>query len=120
MKLAQIAISIAVILFVVWIGDKQRNLAGIVAGMPLIIPLTIWITYTGTSGDYQRTSEFAASTLASIFGTTIFALVAYLLLRARMHIAVVIAGGYAAWFAAVSLLPLLARHASRLLTLIHK
>jgi hypothetical protein len=37
-----------------------------------------------------------------------------------MHIAVVIAGGYAAWFAAISLLPLLARHASRLLTLIHK
>ena len=116
MKLAQIAISLAVILFVAWIGDRQRHLAGVVAGMPLIIPLTMWIVYSSTGGNYQQTSEFAGSALTSIVGTAVFALVAYLLLRARLHFALVIAGGYAAWFAVISLLP----HATRLLTLIHR
>lgn len=120
MKLAQIAISLAVILFVVWIGDKQRHVAGLAAAMPLTIPLTLWIVFSNTGGDYGKTTEFAAGTVSSILGTTVFVIVCYWLLRARLHLALVIAGGYAAWFAVISLLPYAARYATRLLTLIHR
>jgi uncharacterized membrane protein (GlpM family) len=120
LKLAQIAISLIIIVLVSWIGDKQRHLAGLAAAMPITIPLTMWIVFSNTGGDYEKTVEFAAGTVSSILGTTVFVLVCYFLLRARLHLALVIAGGYAAWFAVISLLPHLARQASRLLTLFHR
>ena len=120
MKLAQIAISIAVILFVVWVGDKQRNLAGLVAAMPLTIPLTLWIVYANTGGDRGKTGEFAAGALTSILGTVVFVVVCYLLLRTRLHIAFVIAGGYAAWATVILLIPYLARQATHLLAVIQR
>jgi len=120
LKLAQIAISLVVIIFVVWIGEKQRHLAGLVAAMPLTIPLTMWIVYSNTGGDHGKTAEFAGGALTSILGTVAFVVVCYLLLRTRIHIAVVIAGGYAAWAAVMLLLPYLSRQAAHLLAIIHR
>jgi F0F1-type ATP synthase assembly protein I len=119
-KIVQIGISLVVIAFVTWIGDRQCHLAGLAAAMPLTIPLTMWIVFTNTGHDYQKTAEFAGGAITSILGTTVFVLVCYALLRARLHFGLVLAGGYAAWFAVIVLLPQLARQASRWAVLLHK
>ncbi len=116
MKLVQIGISLVVIAFVAWIGDRQRHLAGLAAAMPLTIPLTMWIVFTKTGHDYQKTAEFAGGAITSILGTTVFVVVCYLLLRARLHFGLVIAGGYLAWFAVIALLPQLVERAGHLMT----
>ncbi|MBC7259517.1 MAG: hypothetical protein H5T65_09740 [Chloroflexi bacterium] len=120
MKLLQIGISLVIIAFVTWIGDRQRHLAGLAAAMPLTIPLTMWIVFTNTGHDYQKTAEFAGGAITSILGTTVFVIVCYLLLRARLHFALVIAGGYAAWFVVITLLPQLAQQASRWAVWLHR
>jgi hypothetical protein len=120
LRLAQIAISLAVIVLVTWIGDRQRHIAGLISAMPMTIPLTMWIVFSNTRGDYPKTSEFAGGALTSILGTVVFVFVCYLLLRVRLHFALVIAGGYAAWFVVIWLLPQIARHASKLLTFVHR
>lgn len=120
MRFVQIGISLAIIALVTWIGDRQRHLAGLAAAMPLTIPLTMWIVFTNTGHDYQKTAEFAGGAITSILGTTAFVVVCYLLLRARVHFGLVLAGGYAAWFLVIALLPQLAQQASRWAVWLHR
>lgn len=120
MKLAQIGISPAIITFVAWMGDRWRHLAGLVSAMPLIIPLTMWIVFTNAGHDYQKTAEFAGGAVVGVLGTAVFSIICYFLLRARLHFALVLAGGYAGWALAVLLLPQLIQYASRWATWLHK
>lgn len=120
MKLVQIGISLVVIAFVTWIGDRQRHLAGLAAAMPLTIPLTMWIVFTNTGHNYQKTAEFASGAITSILGTTAFVLVCYLLLRARLHFGLVLVGGYAAWFAVIVLLPQWVQRVSHWIAWLHR
>lgn len=120
MKLIQIGISLGVIAFVTWIGDRQRHVAGLAAAMPLTIPLTMWIVFTNTGHDYQKAAEFAGGAITSILGTTVFVIVCYLLLRARLHFGLVLVGGYAAWFAVIALLPQLAQRTHYWIAWLHR
>lgn len=120
MKLVQIGISLVIIVLVTWIGDRQRRLAGLAAAMPLTIPLTMWIVFTNTGHDYQKMAEFAGGAIVSILGTTVFVVVCYLLLRARLHFGLVLAGGYAAWLLVIITLPRLAQRAGQWLAWLHR
>jgi uncharacterized membrane protein (GlpM family) len=119
-RLLQIAISMIILLAIAWIGDRQRHLAGLLSAMPLTIPLAMWIVFMNTGGDYQKTAEMAAGAVTSIFATAAFVVIVYLLIRARVHFALAIAGGYAVWGVVAWSLPLLSQEVNRLALLFHK
>ncbi|MBN1483994.1 MAG: DUF3147 family protein [Chloroflexia bacterium] len=107
----EVLISIAVIILVAWVGERWRGLAGILATMPLTIPLAMIIIYRTSSKDLLKTTELVQGMLSGIVATGCFVLAAWLALRRRWPFPMVILSGYAAWGLAL----LLWRLAERLL-----
>jgi F0F1-type ATP synthase assembly protein I len=100
-RILEIAISLVVIAAVAFIGDRWRGVGGIIASMPLTIPLTMVIVFLNTNRDHVATSEFLRSAVGGVVATCVFTLVAWLTMRQRWPIFWVIASGYAAWGATV-------------------
>jgi hypothetical protein len=96
-RILEIAISLAVIVAITLIGDRWRGIGGIIASMPLTIPLTMVIVFLNTKRDSVATAEFLRSAVGGIVATGVFTLVAWLAMRQRWPIFWVIASGYAAW-----------------------
>jgi len=93
-----IGIAWLIIAAVALIQERSRVLAGILAAMPLSIPLAMWIVYTET-GDLEQTAHFARSTLLALIPSLGFVLAAWLLLARRVPFGWSLAGGYGVWLA---------------------
>lgn len=96
-RILQIVISLVVIAVVAFVGDRWRGVGGIIASMPLTIPLTMFIVFLNTNRDPIATSEFLRSAIGGIVATCVFTLVAWLAMRQRWPIGWALAGGYAGW-----------------------
>ncbi len=102
-RVYDVLISLAVIIVVAWIGERFRGLAGILATMPLTIPLTMGIVYRSSGRDLGATAEFAQGAVRGIVATGVFVLASWLILRRRWPFPLVLVGGYAAWGATLLL-----------------
>lgn len=102
-RVYEILISLAVIVLVTWLGDRFRGLAGVLATMPLNIPLAMMIVFHNTGRDPEATVEFARASVKGIVATGSFVLAAWLVSRRRSPFALVILAGYAAWAATLLL-----------------
>ncbi len=100
-KLYQLGLAMLILVTVAFIGEKYRNIAGIITAMPLQIPLAMWIVYTSTSGNTDQTSEFARAAFFGIIPTGIFCLVCWAVLSRGWSLSRVLFLSYAVWFIAV-------------------
>lgn len=98
-----IGIAWLIIAAVAIVQERSRTLAGVLAAMPLSIPLAMWIVYRETQ-DLGQTARFAQAALLALLASLGFVLAAWLLLSRRVPFGWSIAGGYAAWLAALLLL----------------
>ncbi len=96
-KLWQILISMAVIVAIAWIGERYRGAAGVLATMPLTIPITLAIVFQNTGGDHVRVAEFTQAAVIGILGTVCFLLAAWWAVTRHYSLPAVIAVGYGAW-----------------------
>lgn len=96
-KIVQIALSVVVIAVIAWIGERYRSAAGILATMPLTIPITLIIVFQNTGGNHLQVSEFAQAAVVGIIGTVCFLLAAWWAIARACSLPVVILIGYAAW-----------------------
>jgi hypothetical protein len=96
-RILEIVISLAIIVIITFIGDRFRGFGGIIASMPLTIPMTLVIVFLNTSRSHDATAQFLRSAVGGIFATAVFTLVAWLTVRRHWPIPWVIASGYAAW-----------------------
>lgn len=111
-RILEIVISLAVIVVIALIGERWRGLGGIIASMPLTIPLTMVIVFLNSGRDHAATAEFLRAAVGGIVATCVFTLVAWLAMRRQWPLFWAIAGGYAAW----GLTVLVWQGAARLLT----
>ncbi|MBC7263418.1 MAG: hypothetical protein H5T64_03560 [Chloroflexi bacterium] len=109
-RVYQILISMVVITTVSLIGDRWRVLGGIIASMPLTIPLTLWIVFSNTGGDYVLSAEFARAATIGLVATFAFAVTSWWALRQGWPIARVILVGYTAWGLVTGIQWLMGRH----------
>ncbi|WP_376790250.1 hypothetical protein [Thermoflexus sp.] len=78
------------------IQERSRVLAGIMAAMPLSIPLAMWIVYAETR-DLGQTAHFTRSTFLALIPSLGFVLAAWLLLARRVPFGWSLLGGYGVW-----------------------
>jgi len=96
-RILEIGISMVIIIAITLIGDRWRGLGGIIATMPLTIPMTLIIVFLNTNRDPIATSEFLRSAVGGVVATCVFTLVAWLTMRQRWPIGWVLVSGYGAW-----------------------
>ena len=100
-KVYQLGLSMVVLTVVAFIGERHRGLAGLLAAMPLQIPLAIWIVYSSTNGNPGQTTEFARAAFFGIIPTAIFCLVCWLALSHKLALPWVYVVAYGVWLVAV-------------------
>ena len=108
-KIIPVLLSVVVIVLVAIVQEKSRFFAAILASMPLSAPLALWIVYSSTAGDHEKTAEFAGSLVVGVLATLVFVIGTWLGLRQRWPLAGALAAGGAGWLAFVAGVPILLR-----------
>jgi hypothetical protein len=102
-KVYQLILSMGVLTAVAMVGERHRDVAGLLAAMPLQIPLAIWILYSNTGGNLEQTTEFARAAFFGIIPTAIFCLAAWAALSRGTRLPHVYLLAYAIWVVSVLL-----------------
>jgi hypothetical protein len=92
-----VLLSVVIILAVAILRNYSRVLAGILSTMPITIPLSLWIIYSGVNGNQSQVQQFTDTLPFGIFGTVAFILALWFASRAGWKLLPMIAAGYAAW-----------------------
>jgi uncharacterized membrane protein YwzB len=96
-KLTQVVLAMTIITLVTWVGERYRGAAGVLATMPLTIPITLAIVFQNTGGDHARVAEFTQAAVIGIVGTVCFLLAAWWAVTRHYSLPAVIVVGYGAW-----------------------
>jgi hypothetical protein len=108
-RVVPVLLSVLIIVLVAAVQERSRNLAAILATMPLTAPLAMWIVYSATQGDHDQTAEFIASMLVGFAAGLLFVLASWFGFRQHWSFPGVLAFGAAIWLAIVSLPSLIGR-----------
>jgi len=107
-KILPVVISVAIIVLVAIVQERSRDLAAILAVMPLTVPLAAWIVFSASGGDHQQTARFVGSMFAAYAPTAIFVAALWYGLRQGWSFPLVIVVAFGAW-AGLAAVPYLVR-----------
>src|SRR5262245_45652645 len=96
-QILPVIVSILIIITVAILRNYSKTLAAIFATMPINIPLSLWIIYSGDSGSPPAIAEYALSLVYGIFPTVVFVIVAWLAFRAGWSLLPTLGVGYLTW-----------------------
>lgn len=102
-KLLPVVVSVVIIVLVALVQEWSRELAAILAVMPLTVPLATWIVFSSSGGDHQQTSAFVSSMFAAYLPTLVFVAALWYGLRQAWPFALVIVFAFGVWAALVAL-----------------
>jgi hypothetical protein len=71
-KILPVVVSVVIIVLVAVVQGWSRELAAILAVMPLTMPLAAWIVFSSSGGDHQQTRDFVSSMFAAYLPTLVF------------------------------------------------
>ena len=108
-KVLPVVASIVIIVLVAFVQERSRDLAAIVAMVPLTAPLAAWIVFSASSGDHRHTAEFVRSMLAASIANVLFIIACWYGLQQRWPFAVVVVVAFGVWGMLVAV-PYLVRH----------
>jgi len=92
-----VLVSIGIIIAVAVLRHQSKQLAAIVAVMPINIPLGMWIIYAGAEDKQAELAEFSRALFVNILPTLAFMLVAWWMARNGRGLLPTVAAGYAVW-----------------------
>lgn len=92
-----VVISILILIAIAIIREHSRTLAAITATMPVMIPLSLWIIFTGEGGEHSGVTEFTDAMVLGIIPTVVFIIVVAIMARAGYALLSLLLGGYGAW-----------------------
>ncbi len=92
-----IIISIVIIILVGFLQRQSKALAAILATMPIITPLSLWIIYSGAHGERQAVSQFTQGLVIGIIPTLFFIVTLWLASRAGLKLAPLLTVSYSVW-----------------------
>lgn len=96
-RVLPVLVSIGVIVSVAVLRNYSKQFAAIAATMPINIPLGLWIIYAGEGGNNAQVQAFAQSIAINMIPTILFAIVAYVALKAGWSLIPTLALGYVVW-----------------------
>ncbi len=99
-----ILLSTLVITAVSLLGKRFPSLAGVIATMPLIIPLSIWAAYQSSGRDYQAIQKLVSAMLWGIALTGSFVVYARIGVGRGWPIWLVILSSYLGWLLGYAIL----------------
>jgi uncharacterized membrane protein (GlpM family) len=108
-KVVPIAVSVVIIVLVALVQERSREVAAIVAVMPITMPLAAWIVFSSSGGDHLETSRFVGSMLSAYLPTVVFVAAFWVGLRQGWPFALTLVAAFAVWAVLVALPHLLRR-----------
>jgi len=108
-KALPVVASVVIIVLVAVVQGRSRELAALLAVMPLTVPLAAWIVFSASGRDYEQTAQFVRSMVAGYAATVLFVLACWYGLRQHWPFALVIGFAFAAWGALAALPHLIRR-----------
>ena len=96
-KTLPVVASVAIIVLVAVVQQRSRDLAAILASLPLTAPLAAWIVFSASGGDHQHTAQFVRSMLAASIATVIFVLACWYGFRQQWPFPIVMATAFGIW-----------------------
>jgi hypothetical protein len=104
-----VLISVAVIILVAILRTYSRPLAAVLSTMPLTIPLSLWVVYSGVGGDRAAMTEFTRALMLALLPTVGFTVAVFLAARAGWRVGPMIGVGYVVWAAGLGVVLLVRR-----------
>ena len=101
-KVIPVVVSVAIIVLVAVVQERSRELAAIMAVMPLTMPLAAWIVFSASGGDHDQTARFVRSMFAAYVPTVVFMAALWFGFRQTWPFAVVIGLAFGVWAALVA------------------
>jgi hypothetical protein len=96
-KALPVIASVVIIVLVAIVQERSRDVAAIVATLPLTAPLAAWIVFSGSGGNHPHTAEFVRSMLAASIANVLFIIVCWYGLQQRWPFAVVMVVAFGVW-----------------------
>jgi hypothetical protein len=96
-KTLPVVASVLIIVLVAVVQERSRDLAAIVATLPLTAPLAAWIVFSASGGNHDHTAEFVRSMLAASIANVLFVIVCWYGLHQRWPFAVVMVIAFSVW-----------------------
>ena len=97
MQVVAILVSIGIIILASIIGSRYPSLIGVIASMPLTVPLSIWVVHQGSGGDYGVMSRLVSGTLWGLILTLLFVLAVKMVFDRKLPVGPAIIIGYGVW-----------------------
>lgn len=76
-----VLLSMLVVVLVAVVQERSRQLAAIIATMPLTAPLAMWIVFSASRGDQRETADFVGSMVMGSVASLLFVLACWFGLR---------------------------------------
>jgi hypothetical protein len=102
-KILPVVVSVAIIVLVAVVQERSRDLAAILAVMPLTMPLAAWIVFSASNGDHAQTARFVGSMFAAYVPSAIFVAAFWYALRQGWSFPLAIVVAFGAWAGLVAL-----------------
>ena len=96
-QILPVIISMAIIILVAILRNYSKSLAAILATMPINIPLSLWIIYSGEGGTTTAVVDYSVALVYNIFPTVVFIIVTWLAFRAGWSLLPTLGVGYLTW-----------------------
>ena len=108
-QVGPVILSILVIIAVAVVRNYSRTLAAVTATMPVSIPLSLWIIYSGYDGDRQQVQQYTDALPMGLLSTLAFTVAVWLTARAGWKLWPMIGAGYGAWGVSLGIMLLIRR-----------
>jgi hypothetical protein len=69
-----VVLSVLIVVLVAVVQERSRQLAAIIATMPLTAPLAMWIVFSASRGDQRQTADFVGSMVLGSIASLAFVL----------------------------------------------
>jgi hypothetical protein len=107
-KVLPVVASVIIIVLVAIVQARSRELAAVLAVMPLTVPLAVWIVFSASGRDYQQTAHFVRSMIAGYLASVAFVVACWYGLRQQWPLPAVMVFAFGLW-ATLAALPYLIR-----------
>ena len=104
-----VVLSVLIIVAVAVVQEHSRQLAALLATMPLTAPLAMWIVWSASGGDARQTRDFVATMIVGHVAGVLFVLACWATLRLGWPLPLVLVAGGVVWLGLVVVVTLAGR-----------